>query len=75
MEKTSSPIPDTSLFAGGPSWPVGVLVDILGGDDPVLRLRAAAMTLDHFFKIRELQELDQRLKRFEEARSTGWEIH
>ena len=54
---------------------VSVLVDIMGGDDPVLRLRAAGMTLDHFFKIRELQELDQRLKRVEEALSTRREIH
>ena len=47
----------------------------MGGNEPVLRLRAAGLTPDLFFKIRELQGLDQRLKRVEEALSAGREIH
>jgi hypothetical protein len=54
---------------------VDVLSETMVGEDPVLRLRAAGMVLDHFWKVREMKEMEERLRRVEEVLLTGREIH
>lgn len=49
---------------------VQTLTDTMTEGEPPLKVRAAALTLDYFFKVRELQELESRLKRVEEILET-----
>jgi len=55
-----------SRLQGAITGAVDVLVQTMTGTDAILRVRAAGMVLDHFWKARELQELESRLKRIEE---------
>lgn len=45
---------------------VQTLTDAMAEGEPALRVRAAGMILDHFWKVKELQELEIRLKRIED---------
>ena len=46
----------------------------MGGTDATLKVRAAGMILDHFWKAKELQELEARLKRVEEILEAGGRV-
>jgi hypothetical protein len=46
---------------------VQTLTDTMAEGEPALRVRAAALILEYFFKTRELQDFETRLKNIEEA--------
>ena len=56
---------------GAVTQAVDVLAETMAGADGVLKVRAAGMVLDHFWKAKEIQELEARLKRIEEIINQG----
>jgi hypothetical protein len=46
---------------------VDVLAETMTGTDATLRVRAAGMVLDHFFRVKEIQEFETRLKAVEDV--------
>jgi len=68
LEKARNRFIDEALerLKGAVTQAVSVLSETMTGTDATLRVRAAGMILDHFWKAKELQELETRLKRIEE---------
>jgi hypothetical protein len=78
LEKSRDRFIDEALerLKGAVTQAVNVLAETMNGTDATLRVRASGMVLDYFFRVKEIQEFETRLKRIEEAlEATGKARH
>jgi hypothetical protein len=68
LDRTRDRVINESLdrLKAGITRAVDVLTEMMEGADGSLKIRAAERILDHFWRIKELQELETLLKRVEE---------